>query len=196
MTTQAQTPAQGSTQTSAEEAPPEIAPEPAPRVMPRASSREDSTGGPGGGSRDGIAPLLRGNERLVHLILFIAGAVLLPAGIVVICIGWYGIARSPYQYDQLVYLISGGALGLGITLVGGFLYFGSWLARVAADQRDSQRQLNETLAKLADAISVKAPDTESPAPAQPPAPPTGSAGNGGVRAAPAPARPRDPDIAP
>ena len=69
--------------------------------------------------------------------LFWAGAVLLPLGLVVIVLGWYGAANTPYQYDQLSYLVSGGLLGLGLTFCGGFLYFGAWLARIAADGRES-----------------------------------------------------------
>ena len=110
-------------------------------VMPRANSR------------DGVAPLSGNNAQLLHLVLFVAGAVLLPAGLIVIGLGWYGVAHTPYAYDQASYIVSGGILGLGITFVGGFLYFGSWLARVAADQRESQRQLSDTLLLLADAVS-------------------------------------------
>ncbi|MCW2856721.1 MAG: hypothetical protein JWR52_2336 [Marmoricola sp.] len=109
---------------------------------------------PRAGSREGSAPL-RGNNpaQLLHLVLFVAGAVLLPGGLIVIGLGWYGSAHTPYIYDQNSYLISGGILGLGITFVGGFLYFGSWLARIAADQKESQRQLSDTLLLLADAVS-------------------------------------------
>jgi hypothetical protein len=51
------------------------------------------------------------------------------------------------------YLVSGGLLGLGITFVGGFLYFGAWLARVAADQKEASRRLADTLLVLADAVA-------------------------------------------
>jgi hypothetical protein len=112
-----------------------------PHVMPRA------------GSRDGVAPLRNNPAQLLHLVLFVAGAVLLPGGLIVIGLGWYGVAHTPYEYDQNAYIVSGGILGLGITFVGGFLYFGSWLARVAADQKESQRQLSDTLLLLADAVS-------------------------------------------
>jgi hypothetical protein len=91
--------------------------------------------------------------RTLQLALFAAGAVLMPLGIVVIALGWYGTAHSHYDYDQRTYLISGGILGLGLTLLGGFLYFGAWLAKVAADQRDSARQLADTLLVLADLVS-------------------------------------------
>ena len=112
-----------------------------PHVMPRA------------GGREGVAPLRNNPAQLLHLVLFIAGAVLLPAGLIVIGLGWYGVAHTPYVYNQNAYIVSGGLLGLGITFVGGFLYFGSWLARVAADQKEAQRQLSDTLLLLADAVS-------------------------------------------
>jgi hypothetical protein len=108
---------------------------------------------PRAGSRDGVAPLRNNPAQLLHLVLFVAGAVLLPAGLIVIGLGWYGVAHTPYEYNQNAYIVSGGFLGLGITFVGGFLYFGSWLARVAADQKEAQRQLSDTLLLLADAVS-------------------------------------------
>jgi hypothetical protein len=142
------------------------------------------TGLPRAGSRnDGVAPLLDNRAQLLHLVLFVAGAVLLPAGLVVIGLGWYGAAHTPYQYDQMSYLISGGILGLGITFVGGFLYFGAWLARVAADQKDAAKRLSDTLLLLADAVShanataamahagvpaATAPATAAPLPPPPP----------------------------
>lgn len=90
--------------------------------------------------------------RNLQLILFAAGAVLMPLGIVVIGLGWYGTAHSHYDYDQRTYLISGGVMGLGLVFLGGFLYFGAWLAKVAADQRDSARQLADALIVLAERL--------------------------------------------
>lgn len=113
-----------------------------PQAMPRAASRGD-----------GVAPLRNNPAQLLHLVLFVAGAVLLPGGLIVIGLGWYGVAHTAYVYNQNAYIVSGGILGLGITFVGGFLYFGSWLARIAADQKEAQRQLSDTLLLLADAVS-------------------------------------------
>jgi hypothetical protein len=127
--------------TQAQPAVPTPAPS-APHAMPRAASRGE-----------GVAPLRNNPAQLLHLVLFVAGAVLLPAGLIVIGLGWYGVAHTAYVYDQNAYIVSGGILGLGITFVGGFLYFGSWLARIAADQKDAQRQLSDTLLLLADAVS-------------------------------------------
>jgi hypothetical protein len=111
--------------------------------LPRASSRGSS----------GAAPLKDNHYQLLQLVLFWAGAILLPLGLVVIVLGWYGAANTPYQYDQMSYLVSGGLLGLGLTFTGGFLYFGAWLARIASDQKESARRLADTLLALADVTS-------------------------------------------
>lgn len=140
---------------------------PEPALLPRARGH-----GPGTGA--GVAPLRGNGARVLHLVLFVAGAVMLPLGLVVVGLGWYGVAHTPYTYDQLSYLVSGGLLGLGITICGGFLYFGSWLARVAADQKDSSERLAQTLLVLADVVSRSA---------------VPSAGNG---TGPVPAAQRDP----
>ncbi|MDP3890733.1 hypothetical protein [Nocardioides sp.] len=113
-------------------------------LLPRASSRGSSTG---------AAPIRDNGYRMVQVVLFWAGAVLLPVGLVVIILGWYGAANTPYQYDQLSYLVSGGLLGLGLTFCGGFLYFGAWLARIAADNRETSKRLADTLLVLADVTS-------------------------------------------
>ncbi|KAA1416409.1 hypothetical protein F0U44_19025 [Nocardioides humilatus] len=104
-------------------------------------------------SGSGIAPLRDTYGQLLQVVLFWAGAILLPLGLVVIVLGWYGAANTPYQYDQLSYLVSGGLLGLGLTFTGGFLYFGAWLARIAADERESSKRLADTLLLLADVTS-------------------------------------------
>ncbi|WKN47976.1 hypothetical protein [Nocardioides sp. Arc9.136] len=109
-----------------------------------------------GGTATGAAPMKNNNYQLLQVVLFWAGAILLPLGLVVIVLGWYGAANTPYQYDQLSYLVSGGLLGLGLTFVGGFLYFGAWLARIADDGRESSKRLADTLLVLADVTSRSA----------------------------------------
>jgi hypothetical protein len=115
----------------------------------------------------GAAPLRNNGYRVLQVVLFVAGAVLLPLGLVVIVLGWYGAAHTPYQYDQLSYLVSGGMLGLGLTFCGGFLYFGAWLARIASDNRDTAKRLSDTLLVLADVVSRSASESAG-------APPSGT----------------------
>jgi hypothetical protein len=94
--------------------------------------------------------------KMIQLGLFAAGAVLMPLGLLAIGLGWYGTAHAHYDYDQRTYLISGGILGLGLTFVGGFLYFGAWLARMVQDQREGQRQLADALGTIAGLMSQQA----------------------------------------
>jgi hypothetical protein len=109
-----------------------------------------------GAGRSGAAPLKNDSSRLFQQVLFWVGASLLPLGIVVIILGWYGVANTPFGFDQQSYMISGGFGGLALTFVGGFLYFGSWLAKIADDNRQAQQRLADTLLVLADVTSRSA----------------------------------------
>jgi hypothetical protein len=83
--------------------------------------------------------------------LLIAGSVLMPTGLILILLGWYGAARTSYDFQQVPYLISGGILGAAMTVAGGFLYFGYWLTRVV---RESQRQRAE-LTRLVEVLTAQ-----------------------------------------
>ena len=131
---------------------------PSTPTIPRASSRSGA---------NGAAPLRTNGAQMLQVVLFVAGAVLLPLGLVVIVLGWYGASNTPYQYDQLSYLVSGGLLGLGLTFCGGFLYFGAWLARIAADQKETSKRLSDTLLVLADVVSHSAAGARAGQLAQP-----------------------------
>ncbi|MCW2669736.1 MAG: hypothetical protein JWO27_1633, partial [Frankiales bacterium] len=56
--------------------------------------------------------------RGVESILAIVSAVVLPLGLAMILLGWYGAAHSSYLFEQVPYLISGGLLGLGLVMAG------------------------------------------------------------------------------
>jgi hypothetical protein len=101
----------------------------------------------------GAAPIKNNNYQLLQIVLFWAGAIMMPSGIVIILLGYYGVANSVYDFEREAYQLSGGFLGLGITFLGGFLYFGAWLARIASDNRDASKRLADTLLVLADVTS-------------------------------------------
>ncbi len=67
------------------------------------------------------------------------GSVLVPLGIVIILIAWYGSAHTPYVQQQIPYLVSGSFIGLGMMLVGALLYWAHWLYRMY-DQADLHHQ--------------------------------------------------------
>lgn len=64
-----------------------------------------------------------------------AGSILVPLGVVVILIAWYGSAHTPYVQQQIPYLVSGSFVGLGMMVVGGLLFWAHWLYRIY-DQAD------------------------------------------------------------
>lgn len=91
--------------------------------------------------------------RFASVLLFAAGAVLMPLGVFAVGYGWYGAARARYAYDQFPYLLSGGLVGVCLTTIGGFLYFGAWIARGQADQRAAAEQLQDHLQALPERLA-------------------------------------------
>ncbi|HEX3459305.1 MAG TPA: hypothetical protein VHT49_00255 [Acidimicrobiales bacterium] len=113
-------------------------------------------------------------------VLLILGGVAMPAGILVIIIGWYGAAHTFRTYAQLDYLISGGLLGLALVVFGGFCYFGYFLTRMVQLFHTNQTQDRQTLetlerisaqlAQLAPAGALSASSVAAPAAVAAPAP--------------------------
>ena len=101
-----------------------------------------------------------------------AGAVLMPLGLVVILIAWYGAAHASHVQQQIPYMVSGSFVGLGLMIVGGLLFWAHWLYRVY-DQADLHhqellRQQDDHLRALVEAVSGsngngKAPRRSAPA---------------------------------
>ncbi len=85
--------------------------------------------------------------------LLIAGAVMLPLGLIAIFLGWLGASRTPYEFEQIPYLISGGLLGVALAITGGFLYFGYWLTRMVNQQRDQTQELSEAIHRLEESLN-------------------------------------------
>ena len=50
---------------------------------------------------------------------------------------------------QIPYVVSGGLLGLGLIFLGGFLYFGYWLALLVRDGRARREEDGAELARVA-----------------------------------------------
>jgi hypothetical protein len=78
--------------------------------------------------------------------------VLLPLGLLVILLGWYGAAHTPYLFEQIPYMISGGLIGLALVTGAGLLYFGAWVARSAAAQQRTAEQTLELLREIRDGL--------------------------------------------
>lgn len=104
------------------------------------------------GQRDARPSVFARTDR----VLAIAGATALPLGFVAIFLGWYGASRTPFLFEQVPYLISGGLLGVGLVLAGGLLFFGSWFARLAEQDRLASQDLVDALTDLHDAVVEQA----------------------------------------
>lgn len=113
-------------------------------------------------------PGIRGVDGL----LAAAAAVLLPLGLLVIVLGWYGASHTPYVFEQVPYLISGGLVGLALVLAGGLAYFATWIARGVAVQQGSSEEIAALLREIRDELG------RSPALPAAPAARTRAAANG------------------
>ncbi|GEM_PF-388147 len=80
--------------------------------------------------------------------LAIAGGVLMPLGVILVFIGWYGAAHTTRLFEEIPYLISGGLLGIVLSTIGAALYFGYWLTRIVAGERQTIEVLARIEAKL------------------------------------------------
>ena len=63
------------------------------------------------------------------------GMALIVFGFVCILLGWYGAAHSPYLYQEIPYLISGGLLGVALVIGGGVLVRCAWSMRQVEEDR-------------------------------------------------------------
>jgi hypothetical protein len=102
-------------------------------------------------------------EDRLPVILLVVGSILMPLGLVFILLGWWGAAKTPFGFEQIPYLISGGLLGLGFMFAGGFLFFASWLARVAVTSQRTSDQVAALTARLDGQGIAVAKDNGSPA---------------------------------
>lgn len=92
--------------------------------------------------------------RLEERILMVAGGVIAPLGVIVVLLGWWGASHTPYVFEQVPYLISGGLLGLGMVFLGAFLYFTHWVTQLVKEQRSQSTAVLEALHHLADEVST------------------------------------------
>jgi hypothetical protein len=84
-------------------------------------------------------------DMTIARLMAILATVMLPGGLIAIGLGWYGAAHTPFVFEQMPYLISGGLLGVGLLVAGGLLYVGSWLARLAELERDEGAKIRDMI---------------------------------------------------
>jgi hypothetical protein len=95
----------------------------------------------------------RAGWRELERWILILGAFLVIFGVGAIGLAWYGASHTPFVFEQIPYLISGGLLGLGLAVVGGFLYFGYWLTRLLAQNREQGARTAALLEEIKDTLA-------------------------------------------
>ena len=101
----------------------------------------------------------RGELVVTERWLVVAGGIMMPLGAILVLLGWYGAAHTSRLFEQVPYLISGGVLGLALVVLGAACYFGYWLARLVATQRETlgaMLRMEELLSAGGGAVAVAA----------------------------------------
>ena len=76
------------------------------------------------------------------------GGTLLPLGLVLVLLGWWGSAHSVLVFEQIPYVVSGGLLGLACVFAGGFVYFAYWLTILVRESRTAREDLQAVLLRM------------------------------------------------
>jgi hypothetical protein len=113
----------------------------------------------------------RGGSVLGHpRFLISVAAALMVLGLAVILIGWAGAADATVVEEQVPYLISGGLLGLGLTIIGALTLFSHWLTVGIRESREREAarradhvELVQALATLTTALSRQEAAENGPA---------------------------------
>lgn len=101
--------------------------------------------------RNGPPPGSRPRTDLRDTWQVVAGAVLVPLGVLFILMAWYGAAHTSFVQQQIPYLVSGSFAGVGCMVLGGLLYWAHWLYRLY-DQADQHH--DEQLAVLRQLVAA------------------------------------------
>lgn len=88
--------------------------------------------------------------------LLVVGALLLPLGVLLVLLGWLGVARTPLVFEQVPYVVSGGMLGLALVVIGGFVYFSYWQTLVVRALKENQDRLGDSLDRIEQLLAAQA----------------------------------------
>ena len=97
-----------------------------------------------------------GTLNLSEHTLMVLGGIIAPLGIVIVLVGWYGAAHSPFLFQQVPYLISGLGLGLGLVFLGSFFYFAHWITELVKEGRTQSAAMIEAIARLEETVKQQA----------------------------------------
>ena len=84
------------------------------------------------------------------------GGTLLPLGLVLVLLGWYGASHTVLLFEQVPYLISGGLLGVSLVIAGGFVYFAYWLTLLVRENRTAREDMQAVLLRMEELLQAQA----------------------------------------
>lgn len=108
--------------------------------------------------------------------LLLAGIVLMPLGLALVLVGYLGASGTTEFSSQVPYLLSGGILGLGCTIIGAALflryslgrYLRFWLLRVIFEEHASADRQVDALERLGEHLVRDGPTNRAAGPADRP----------------------------
>ena len=100
--------------------------------------------------RRGVGSGVR-NARILGLVLIVGGGVALG-------LGWAGMAKKTCPDCQLPYLISGGAVGLALIIMGSVLFVLAQMRVAQESFRNQVRQINQAMVRVAGQSTYHRPD--------------------------------------
>jgi multisubunit Na+/H+ antiporter MnhG subunit len=103
---------------------------------------------------DGVRTLRVGGAsiQLSERILLVLAGIIAPLGLIVVLLGYLGVANTPYVFEQNSYLISGGIFGLALVFLGAFFYFAHWMTQLIKEHRVQSVALLEAIQRLQDEV--------------------------------------------
>jgi hypothetical protein len=80
------------------------------------------------------------------------GGALVVGGVLLVIVGWVGTSRTVLVAGQIPYVVSGGLLGVALVFLGGFLYFGYWMALLVRESRDRATRDRADMAQMGESL--------------------------------------------
>jgi hypothetical protein len=104
---------------------------------------------------DGVRTLRVGGAtiKLNERILLVLGGIIAPIGLALVLLGYWGAANTPYLFEQVSYLISGGLFGLALVFLGAFFYFAHWLTQLVKEHRVQSVAMVEAIQRLQEEVA-------------------------------------------
>jgi hypothetical protein len=97
-------------------------------------------------------------DRNVRKIMQVLGMLTIAFGFVCILLGWYGSSHSPYLYQEIPYVISGGLLGLALVVGGGILVRCAWSLRQVEEERRNALAIVRSVDRLERILNTFGPE--------------------------------------